>query len=209
MSDEIQPGEDVFTADDLVDSSSDAARKHGRRVWADKTAAVVAIVAWALWLGGMIALGACAAPFVFQLTPYPFSGQAMGAAFARFDSIAITCSVIALGAEAVRTLLSSRHRQTLAVRLRRYLAMLIALGAVYTGLRLTPAILSMHNDGVRRNVGAQGSELERIHRQAELIGKVNVPIAILVIALHVFTLRSEREDDDGPVAAPRPPGAPS
>jgi hypothetical protein len=158
-----------------------------------------------LWLGGMVALGACAAPFVFQLTPYPFSGQAMGAAFARFDSIAIGCSVVALAGEAVRTLISSRHRQTIAVRLRRYLAMVIALGAVYTGMRLTPAILSMHNDGIRRNVGPEGGELERLHKRAELIGKANVPIAIVVIALHVFTLRTGRDDDEF-VPAPRPPG---
>src|SRR5687768_10213665 len=104
----------------------------------EKAAAIVAVIALGIWAGGMLALGVCAAPFVFQLTPHPHSGQAMGAAFARFDFIAIGCSVVALGAEVVRTIIGLRrknHGGVILPRLRRYAAIALALGAVYSGMR--------------------------------------------------------------------------
>ena len=200
------PGEDVFGADDLAPPEWEV--RAGRRMLADKVATTVAVTALGLWLGGLVALGVCAAPMVFRLTPYPFSGNAMGAAFQRFDTIAIGCGVIALGCEVVRTLLRWGERPRIAPRVRRYVAIAMALGAVYTGVRLTPSILALHRDGVRRNVGSEGAELQRLHAQAELIGKVNAPLAVLLIGLHVFTLRSGADEEDDAVApaAPGPAG---
>jgi hypothetical protein len=211
-----EPGDDVFSAADLEPTAAQqqaeqgaqqAAERRGERLAAlDRAACAVAAAALGLWAGGLIALGACAAPFVFQLTPYPFSGQAMGAAFRRFDGIAIGCAVTLLAAEVVRTLLLGRRKQPWSARVRRYLAIAIAVAAVYSGTRLTPSIMDLHAAGARRNVGAEGSELERLHRQAELIGKVTVPAALVLIGLHVFTLRRRDNDDDAP--APGLPGAP-
>lgn len=195
MTDDIKPGEDVFDESDL--GPSDDERRARRRLVADRVATTAAVTALGVWAGGLVALGACAAPFVFELTPYPFSGQAMGAAFRRFDSIAIGCGVVALGAEVVRTLAAAGQSQSRWMRVRRYLAIAMSVSALYAGMRLTPTIIDMHGQGVRRNVGARGAELERIHRQAELIGKATVPLAVVLIALHIFTglrHRAERRE---------------
>ncbi len=210
--DDPAPGEDVFTDDDLAPSSGELAtrRKQERRVVIDTAATIVAVLAYAMIAGGMIALGACAAPYVFELTPHPWSGKAMGAAFSRFDVIAVACAVVGLGAEVVRTMLTLRspYARAWLPRVRRYVAIALALGAVYSGTQLSPRIMELHEAGVRRNVGAEGTELERIHQQAELVGKIDVALAALLIALHIVTLGGglRMGDDDEDVLAPLPPG---
>lgn len=202
----MKPGDDVFTEDDLAPSSED--RRARRRDRFDRAAAIVAVIALGLHMGGLVALGACAAPFVFERTPYPFSAQAMAAAFARFDRIAIGCAVVVLGAEVVRTWARMRRPdvRSIAARLRRYAAILLALAATYTGLYLTPEILRLHQEGVAAGGGLEGTPLGAIHGQAELLGKVVVALAVLLIALHVATLRGRADEEDDEADAPLPPG---
>lgn len=199
--------EGQFTAADLEPSDED--KRAARRALVDRVAASVAVLVTGVWIGGMIALGACAAPFVFEMTPAPTSGYAMGAAFARFDQIAIGAAVLLLGAEVARTLAAGRRSRSIAARVRRLLAVMMALGAVYTGLRITPRINALHHDGVHRGLGEAGAELERIHHSAEAIGKAVTLAGVVVIALHVFTLgakRPEDDDDDQFFPSPLPPG---
>lgn len=197
--------EGQFTAADL--EPSDDEKRAARREVVDRVAAIVAVTFTGLWIGGMIALGACAAPFVFEMTPAPTSGYAMGAAFARFDQIAIGSAVILLGAEVARTLVAGRRSRALAARARRLLAVLMALGAVYTGLQITPRINALHRDGARRGLGEAGAELERIHHHAEAIGKAVSLAGVAVIALHVLTIGKRKpEDDEDDAPAPLPPG---
>ena len=195
--------EGQFTAADLEPSDDD--KRAARNAIIDRVATTVAVLSVGLWVGGMIALGACAAPFVFEMTPAPASGYAMGAAFARFDQIAIGAAVFLLAAEVARTLVAGRRSRSLAARVRRLLAVVMALGAVYTGLKITPRILQLHHDGARRGLGEGGAELERIHHSAERIGKAVTLAGVIVIALHVFTLGAKKPDDDD-APAPLPPG---
>ncbi|MBI4950774.1 MAG: DUF4149 domain-containing protein [Myxococcales bacterium] len=198
---------ETFSAADLEPGPEE--KRAARRDVVETVAAAIAVLAAGVWAGGMVALGACAAPFVFELTPYPASGHAMGAAFARFDSIAIGCAVVLLGAELVRSWVARRRRPTLWSRLRRLVAIGMAACAAFIGLRLTPHINELHQAGVRRNVGPEGVELESAHKQAEMLGKIEVGLAPLIVALHLFTLRRRRADDDEDetvVEAPLPPG---
>ena len=197
--------EGQFTAADLEPSDSD--KRAARRALIDRVAATVAVLSAGVWFGGMIALGACAAPFVFEMTPAPASGYAMGAAFARFDQIAIGAAVLLLGAEVARTLTAGRQSRSIAARVRRLVAVLMALGTVYTGLKISPRIIELHQGGARRGLGEGGIELERIHHTAEAVGKAVTVAGVIVIALHIFTLGAKKpddEDDDAP--APLPPG---
>ena len=92
----------------------------------------------------------------------------------------------------------------------RYVAIALAAGDLYSANQLTPEIMRLHNDGVRRGQGAEGAELEAIHGRAELIGKAVVPLGILLIGLHVFTLRGgqrDEDEDEDDAVAPLPPGA--
>jgi len=183
-----------FQASDLEPSDDD--RSAARRALADRIAATVAVVAAGVWVGGMVALGACAAPFVFQLTPAPFSGDAMGAAFARFDQVALGAAVVLLGAEVTRTWAAGARGTRVAARARRLVAILMAAGAALGGLSLTPQINALHRGGAQRGVGPQGEELNRIHKTAEAVGKAETGLGVLLIALHVFTLATPRPEDD-------------
>lgn len=202
----MKPGDDVFTEDDLAPSSED--RRARRRDVLERGATALAVAALGLWMGGLVALGTCAAPFVFERTPYPFSAQAMGAAFERFDRIAIGCAVAVLAAEVVRTLVTLRRPDVRSVmaRARRYGAILLAVAASYSGLRLTPEILRLHHEGQASLEAsrAPGTELSSLHSQAELIAKAIAVVALLLIVLHVATLRAPRDDDEAD--APLPPG---
>lgn len=200
-------GEPRFSEDDLAPSPDDL--RAARRALADRAAAGVAALAAGVWVGGMVALGACAAPFVFRMTPAPFSGDAMGAAFARFDQIALGAAVLILGAEVVRTMVSGRRGRTPAARVRRALAIVMALAAGYIGLALTPRITELHRAGAVRGSSPEGQELEAVHKRAELVGKIEVAGGVALVLLHVLTIsarRPEDDDDDEEAVAPLPPG---
>lgn len=201
------PGHEVFSAADLA--PPEWVRREQRRSRIERTAAFVAMLALGLWAGGLVALGACAAPMVFGLTPFPYSADAMGAAFARFDALAVGCAVTALAAEVTRTVLELRHsatrRERLFNRARRYVAMLAAGLAIVSGTQFTPEIQALHRAGVRRNVGTEGARLSAVHNRAETAGKAEVLACILAMALHLATVRSQRDDDENALT-PLPPG---
>jgi hypothetical protein len=206
MSDEDAPkaGDEVFSEADLAPPEWEVRAK--RRAMLDRAAAIVAVLALGTWAGGMVALGACAAPLVFGLTPYPFSANAMGAVFARFDKIAVGAAIVALGCEVVRSVIDIRRGASTWARVRRYLGMLAAGLAIYSATQITPEILRLHHAGVRRNVGPDGERLEQVHGRAEAIGKALVMAAAALLALHVATLRSARDEEESQAPGPLPPG---
>lgn len=197
---------ETFSESDLEPSAEEASRK--RRSVVDRVAVIVAVLAAGLVVGGMVALGACAAPMVFRLTPAPFSGNAMGAAFARFDRVAIGASCALLAAEVVRTYLARRQRPRITERLRRFAGIGLAGAVTFMGLVLSPEINDLHAKGARRGQGELGMQLEATHQRAELVGRLEAALGLLCIVLHVFTLRSgtEEDDDDLSAPAPLPPG---
>lgn len=162
----------------------------------ERIATGVAVVALGVWVGGMIALGACAAPLVFGMVPAPLSGDTMGAIFRRFDALAIGSAMVALAAEAVR-IAAQRSPSTLGDRARGGVALLAAACAVTGGLAISPRIVALHAAGAIRGLGEGGAALERLHRIAESLGKVEVALGIAAIVLHVATLRAS-----SPVEAP-------
>ncbi len=196
LSDVPAPGDDVFSEADIRPDRQQ--RRSLRRGMLDKIAATVAVCALGLWIGGWVALGACAAPFVFQL-PHPLGATTMGAVFQRFDSIAIVCAIVVLGCEVARTVLTCPELPQLAPRIRRVSSVLLAAAAVYSAVSLSPGIMELHRQGVRRKVGPQGAQLQHLHTQAELIAKGTVPGGVLVIVLHMLTLHpsSRQEDEEG------------
>jgi uncharacterized membrane protein len=198
--------EERFSASDL--EPSDDEKRALVRANIDRVAAAVAVLAAGVWVGGMVALGACAAPAVFQLTPAPHSGNAMGVAFARFDKIALGAAVLVLAAEVARTWAAGGRARLVAARVRRLTAFAAAACAAYIGLALTPQINELHLSGAQRGVGPAGEVLEAVHKRAELVGKVETGLGVALVALHVFTLalRRPEEDDDHGYAEPLPPG---
>lgn len=197
--------EGTFTEDDLAPGPEE--RSRARAATADRAAAAVAAIAAGVVVGGMIALGACAAPAVFALAPAPHSGYAMGAAFARFDRVAIGASVILLAAEVVRTYLARRRRPEILARVRRLAAFALAGCAAIMGLSVSPSINELHAGGARRGEGEQFRRLEAIHQRAETIGRIEVVVGLVLVGLHVFTVRRAPDDDgEAEPVAPLAPG---
>jgi len=198
---------DTFTEADLAPDPQEKRDRIAAVV--DRVAALVAVLSGGVYIGGMIALGACAAPVVFAIVPAPFAGDAMGAAFARFDKIALGAALCALAAEVTRTIATRRHGRTLLSRLRRSATLFMAVSAAYVGLSLSPRINELHRQGVRRDGTPQGQLLEAVHQRAELFGKIGTGMALGLVVLSVFTLQTRRpddEEDDEEAVAPLPPG---
>ncbi|HEY3593880.1 MAG TPA: DUF4149 domain-containing protein, partial [Polyangiaceae bacterium] len=142
-----------------------------------RVAAIVAVVALALWIGGLVALGAFAAPLVFGRVPAPWSGDAMGAVFRRFDALAMTSAVIVLACEALRLWAAPIARSgppSVRDRARGLFAIVASLAAIYSGAAVSPKIVALHAAGAVRGVAEAGIELERLHRIAETMGKIEI-----------------------------------
>ncbi len=151
-----------------------------------RAASAVALVAIALWLGGLVALGALAAPVVFSVVSLPTAADAMTIVFRRFDGVAMTCAALVLATEAVRAI--GRARFARVDWARSIVSALAAALAVLEGARVSPRIAELHATGVIRGLGVGGRELARLHEWAELCGKTEVALLAAAIALHVAGL---------------------
>jgi uncharacterized membrane protein len=150
----------------------------------------VALLSAAVWLGGLVALGALVAPVVFSTVAMPASADAMVIVFRRFDVVAMTCAALVLCAEALRRSVrrSSFARVDFA---RASVAVAAAAAAVFQGTRLSPRIAELHAAGAVRGFEAGGMELSRLHDVAETCGKAQVLLLVLLVVLHVVTLSAD------------------
>jgi uncharacterized membrane protein len=149
-----------------------------------KISATVAVVAAGLWLGGMLALGALAAPVVFGTLPAPLSGDVMTPIFRRFDKVALGCAVVLVLVEVVRAAAKERIAR---LDVARIVAVVVAAGLVtWQALVLSPRIESLHVQGAVRGSGELGEALDAAHKLVELEARAQLFLLVVVIALHVF-----------------------
>lgn len=137
----------------------------------------------AVWLGGLLALGAVVAPLVFGNVSFPQSADAMTLVFRRFDMVAMTCAALAMASEAVKVAARVVFRR--ADHLRAGLTVLASACAVVEGTLVSPRIAALHAAGVMRGMGAAGETLSRLHDVAESLGKTEVVVLAVVLALLV------------------------
>ncbi len=159
-----------------------------------RATAIVALLAVALWLGGLLALGAIAAPVVFAIVPLPASADAMTVVFRRFDIVALASALLVLGAEAVSFF--ARFPFAAVDRWRVAAGAVASVLAMVQAWLLTPRIAALHDAGAARGVGADGMELARLHDLAEGCGKIEVVLLVAVVVLQVVAL-SARPPDAG------------
>jgi putative copper export protein len=148
----------------------------------------VALLAIAMWMGGLVALGAVAAPVVFGVVPFPANADAMTIVFRRFDAVAMTCAAIVLATEAIRPVVGLGFERLTPARTAATLV--AALAAVYEGIEVSPRIAELHAGGAIRGMDAAGVELARLHDLAEWCGKIELLLLVVVVALHVVVLSS-------------------
>ncbi len=151
-----------------------------------RTCTSLELLAAAVWLGGLIALGAITAPIVFAVTPWPTSADAMTVVFRRFDHVAMTCAALVLAAEAVRAAVPGRSGAPIprADFARVASAVLAAAAAVVEGTLVSPRIAELHALGAIRGVGAAGAELSRLHDWAERCGKAQVAFLAVIVLMY-------------------------
>lgn len=148
---------------------------------------VATILALALWLGGMLTLGAVVAPIIFSIVPMPTSADAMTVVFRRFDAIAITSAAIVLFCELWRVRITSNISRS---DIARGVSLIVAgLLALYEGMIISPRVESLHRAGAIRGVGDLGMQLESAHKLAELLSKTEAAVLVVFILLYVVTNR--------------------
>jgi hypothetical protein len=154
---------------------------------------VATILALALWLGGMLTLGAVVAPIVFSIVPAPTSADAMTIVFRRFDAIAITSAAVILFCELWRVRITTKISRT---DIARGASLIVAgLLALYEGLVVSPRVESLHRAGAIRGVGELGMQLESAHASAEFISKTEATVLVVFILFYVMQSRPRRIPD--------------
>jgi hypothetical protein len=151
---------------------------------------VVATLAIALWLGGLVALGALVAPVIFSRVSMPYSADAMTVIFQRFDLVAMGSAAALLVTEAARAV--ARVPFGTLDHARAGVSVLAAAAAVYEGASVSPRIAMLHAEGAIRGMGSAGMELAKLHDVAELLGKTEVFLLLAVVVLHVVTASPRR-----------------
>jgi uncharacterized membrane protein len=154
----------------------------------------VALLATAVWLGGLLVLGAVVAPIVFSTVPAPVSADAMIAVFRRFDSIAMSAAACVLVVEAVRARRAAVRRLDLA---RIGAALLAAALAVWEGMSLSPRIEALHRSGAIRGLGSAGMELDAIHKLARTDAQIELVLLVILVVLQAFSLAPVERTDEG------------
>ena len=147
-----------------------------------RTAAAIASgLAAAVWLGGLLALGALTAPVVFAVVSMPQSADAMTLIFRRFDLVAMSCAAVVLACEAARAI--ARVPFARLDHARAAVGVLAAGVTTYEGTAVSPRIAELHMEGVIRGLGPAGLELSRLHDRAELLGKTSVLLLVALVVL--------------------------
>ena len=140
-------------------------------------------IAVALWLGGLITLGAIVAPTVFGMVPAPTSADAMTVVFQRFDRLAMTAAMLALLCEVASAKL--RPTVTLLDLGRAGFLVVMAGLAIVQGAVFTPEIASLHQRGAIRGSGELGLRLETVHVRSEVAGKAQFALGVAFFGLLV------------------------
>ena len=178
------------------DPTQKASRRAPRRAPGCERALVastsIAVLAGGVWLGGMLTLGAIAAPVVFGMLAAPSSGDVMTTVFRRFDKVALSCAGIIVVAEVVRAMVRKRVGK---LDVARIASVLIATGLlVWQAMVLSPTIEALHRGGAVRGSGEGGMQLDSVHDLAENESKVQLLFVAAIIVMHVASIawRGER-----------------
>lgn len=167
------------------------ASESSKRAWISVTAETVATLAVVPWLGGLIALGAIAAPEVFGRLERETAGSLMGPIFRNFDTLVIVAALVFAAAEIARVAVVGARGWLARVRLGAG-ALLVACGLI-SALWLGPQIGEAFDTGVRRDhTSDAGRAMDTAHRRAELAGKTAIILGASWLALGVAVRRDEK-----------------
>ncbi|MGE0201173.1 MAG: DUF4149 domain-containing protein [Candidatus Melainabacteria bacterium] len=154
------------------------------------TGTAIQLAGLALMAGGMLAIGAFAAPVMFKGLSRPEAGDLLTLIFRRYDSVIVTSLGLVLIGELVRvfpgqlTWMSSGPVAWLRTAL---LVVLLAAG-LYTTMVLNPQIERMHAAGIHPGGSPEGLQFSRVHKTSENLYKLEMALSLLLILLTPYTL---------------------
>lgn len=163
-------------------------------------------LAFALWFGGLLAVGGLVAPSAFH-TDRQFAGVVVGDSFRKLNSVSFLCAGIMLAATwAEARVRGERARRFLLVR-GVLTAAALALG-LYLGIRLFPTMI--HLRAIDRM-----ADFDRLHVQYEVVSQVQLWLLAAggLITAYLALPRRARSGDQpaspsGAQDQPAPPGRP-
>jgi hypothetical protein len=141
----------------------------------------------ALMAGGMLALGAVAAPLVFKSLPREAAAPLMASIFRHYDLVLLG----ALGLTLLGEMLRIASRQMLwhpKVAMVRGLILLSLTGMLlYSTTGVNPQIAALNRAGVHRNLQTEeGRHFERLHKLSEKLYKLSLLCSVCLILLTPF-----------------------
>jgi uncharacterized membrane protein len=150
----------------------------------------VALLPWALWIGGLLVLGAIVAPSIFGHVRAPDAASAMTIVFRRFDRVALVCAAALLGCEVAFAMTTRPIGRSDLARA----AVVVGMSGlcIWQATVLSPRIESLHRAGVVRGEGELGVAFERAHKLAEGSAKTQVVLGLGYLVLLVAGLRGRR-----------------
>lgn len=151
---------------------------------------VLAALALSVWLGALPILGAVVAPVVFRGVPMPFSADAMTEVFQRYDRIAVASGLMLVAAQGGLAVLDSRGGRRHRLFGLGGGALLLAL-ATYQASAVSAKIAALHRAGALRGFGPEGLELDRVHRVASMLGRVELAVALVTLATLLSARRGQ------------------
>jgi uncharacterized membrane protein len=162
-----------------------APAKNGR---ARVVAGAIAMLASAVWLGGLVVLGAVVAPTIFKNVPSPASADAMTLVFRRFDGVAMTCGAIVLVVEAWRAFARLEGPRTRVDMTRMVASAGADALAAFEGAVVSPKIAALHASGAIRGLGLAGEQLAAAHTLAENVAKAELALLVAAVLLNAAAL---------------------
>lgn len=140
----------------------------------ERTGLFLTTTSLVMWAGGLTLLGAVVAPHVFLHAGLERAeaGAVMAPIFLAFDRWILVLMAILLVGEFLRLgagrLAGPRHALTLALTI-----LLLGSGA-WGSLGVGPAIDRLRLQGAHAGVGPEGLRFDRLHKQSERLGKIQV-----------------------------------
>jgi len=143
------------------------------------------LVGLALMVGGMLALGAFAAPAVFSSFPRAEAGEAMTQVFLRFDNVLLGCAVLIIAGEVGRFLGGWIETSTLGMARWVLLAAIVGI-TLFNSLSLNPTINRLiHHPEFNQNP-AVVQEFQHAHHLSEQLYKTALVIGAMALLLSPF-----------------------
>lgn len=140
----------------------------------------------ALMAGGMLAIGAFAAPVMFKQLARPEAGDILTVIFRRYDNVLLVALGIIILGEALR-LLPGLLPVTAPLAVARYVILGATVGMVlFSIFKVNADIETMHKAGIRPDTSPQGQVFHETHKLSEGLYKLEMLGAALLILLTPF-----------------------